>query len=245
MKQVNREELLDAGRASPQEVRRSLRDLRRINALPGGTSASVASVARVLNGKSPATILDVGAGSGDTTQALQNYARKHGLDWHVVGVDLKREHLQFARELGETLDSRKAATATAWPRSASLCSLWLQADAFRLPFANQSVDCVSASLLLHHFRGPQVQSLFQEFERVSRVGWICSDLVRARPPLLFFALMWPIFARSYLTRFDARASIRRAYTVEEMCKLAKSSAVADVSVQAQFAYRMNVAKRKS
>ena len=225
MKQVNCEELLDVGRAPLSEVRRSLRDLRRINALPGGTSLSVAGVVSLVGDLQRATIVDVGTGSGDVPQGLRRYAQRRGLDWNIVAVDLKSEHLKLAREfLG------KDATP-------------LQADAFRLPFADGSVDVVTTSLLLHHFRAPQVTALLREFDRISRVGWFCNDLVRARPPLVFFTLLWPIFARSYLTRYDARASIRRAYTVPEMRALVQQSGT-NAQVRARPMFRLSIEKHR-
>jgi len=95
-------------------------------------------------------------------------------------------------------------------------------------------------LFLHHFRAPQIGALLREFARVSRVGFVMNDQVRNRVPLAFFRLSGPIFARSYLTRLDGAASIRRAYTVEEMAKIVAVNGPRGAIVHAHFPYRLSV-----
>jgi SAM-dependent methyltransferase len=222
--QLNREELLDEGAGTLAEVRRSLRDIERINTFLGGAKPVCDATWHLLETAhmKSATIVDVGTGSADIPRRLVRGASRRNLKVQVVGLDLSTRHLRVARE-----------TTGGTPNIALV-----GADAFRLPFADQSVDVVLASLFLHHFRPAQIEQLLAEFSRVSRVGWIMNDLVRAYVPLWFFRLTRPIFARSFITRHDGEASIRRGYTPDEMARIVKG--IDNACVHCHFPYRMSV-----
>lgn len=226
--QRDRPELLDQKAGSPREVEKSLRDIARINACLGGAAVVENALWPLLEGRSEATILDIGAGSGDIARRLVTRAARRGLKLSIIAADLLEGHLRVAQQ-----------------DSTGFADIHLvAADAFALPLREGSVDVVLASLFLHHFRPPQIAELLQEFERVSRVGFIANDIVRDWVPLLFFRLTAPVFARSYLTRYDGAASIMRAYTVGEMKNVVASSGVA-AQVEEHFPYRMSVVGRGS
>lgn len=234
--QSNHEELLDLGHGTPAEVRRSLRDIRRINTYLGGARVVMAETFKLLASHRQqstaslrrATLLDVGTGSADIPLRLVKSGPRHGLDLQVIALDNNWRHLQTARE-----DASNSANMHL-----------LQGDAFRLPFADDSVDVVIASLFLHHFRPPQINLLLREFHRVSRIGWVVNDLVRHYVPLIFFRLTAPIFARSYITRHDGTASILRGYTTPEMRGIVAEIGLRKVTVCDHFPYRMSVVGEK-
>lgn len=205
--QRNREELLDAGTATRQEVHQSLRDLRRINLWLGNTQLVVHATIALLKKHrlQRATILDVGTGSADLPAALVRAASIHEIELQVLALDCKPLHLHTASEELSNEEHHVRDKV-----------LLLGGDAFRLPLCDAGVDVVVSSLFLHHFRPPHIEVLLNEFSRVARLGWVMNDLVRHYVPLLFFKAAWPLFARSYLTRHDGAASFRRAYTAEEM-----------------------------
>lgn len=227
--QRNREELLDLNRGSMHEVRSSLRDIRRINTYLGGTRISRRAILTMLeqNELREANMLDVGTGLADVPLHIVHKAKRRGITLHAIGLDINARHLELARE--EMQDAPKV--------------LLLRADAFTLPLPDQSVDVVHSSLFLHHFREAQIVQLIHEFSRVARVGWVMNDLVRHGLPLWFFRTTWPIFARSYLTRLDGAASIRRAYTVSEMQRIVRTFEGA--TVRAHFPFRLSVAWQRN
>lgn len=223
--QRNRAELLDLKSGSAREVEKSLRDIARINKYLGGVKVVEKALWPLLEGRKEATILDIGTGSADIPRYLVEAAQKRGVKLTVFAADLLERHLQIARR-------DCAGFSTIFP---------LGSDAFSLPLRDQSVDIVTASLFLHHFRPAQIVSLLREFERVSRLGFVANDLVRDLVPLAFFRLSAPLFARSYLTRHDGSASILRAYTALEMCEIVDSSGVA-ATVSEHFPYRLSVVR---
>ena len=224
--QREKPELLDLHAGNLAEVRRSLGDIRRINAYLGGAKPVCDAVWNLLGDANSATVLDIGTGNADILLRLQKQAQQRGVKLNSIGLDINPRHLQIAREESLNVDG---------------ISL-LGADAFRLPLRNQSVDVVISTLFLHHFRAPQIRALLSEFSRVARVGWTMHDQVRDALPLWFFRVARPVLARSYLTRYDAVASIYRAYTPAEMRAIV--APIAGAQVATSFPYRLSVTWRR-
>ena len=227
--QRNREELLDLHAGSRDEVLRSLRDIARINTFLGGTQLSINAIFSLLENAqtTSATVLDIGTGIGDIPFQLQRKATKRVWKIQTFGLDINARHLEIARE--------------ELPREAGV--LLLQGDAFRLPFADKSIDIIHSSLFLHHFREREIQQLLREFSRVSKIGWVMNDLERHGLPLWFFRTTWPIFARSYITRLDGTASIRRAYTLNEMREIMRE--IPAIKVERKFPFRLCISWTRS
>ncbi|HYM13220.1 MAG TPA: methyltransferase domain-containing protein [Bryobacterales bacterium] len=211
-------ELLDIGSASPQEVSRALADLRRINRWLGGSGVLLGLLAaEVRRAKLERfSFLDVGAGSGDLGAAV---ARRFP-SARVVLCDLKPQHF------------KNDALAR------------LAASAERLPFQDGSFDFVGASLLLHQFRDPDVVSVLRAFGRTARRAVLINDLERHWFPLLFIRLAAPVFARSYVTRHDAPASIRQAFRPQELREFARAAGFRDVVVRRHWPwFRLSLVAR--
>ena len=222
--QRNREELLDLHAGSKAEVRRSLRDIARINAFLGGTRLSLNAVFSLIEKaqKTSFRVLDIGTGIADLPFQLREKAARRGWEMEAIGLDINARHLEIA------LEQQPPAKGV----------LLLRGDAFCLPFADASIDIVHSSLFLHHFRAPEIQQLLREFSRVSKIGWVMNDQERHGLPLWFFRTTWPIFARSYITRLDGTASIRRAYTLCEMKNIVDE--LGDIKVTRKFPFRLCV-----
>ncbi len=225
--QREKPELLDLHAGNLSEVRRSLGDIRRINTYLGGAKPVCDATWLLLGERKSATVLDIGTGNADIPLRLTQQAKKRGVNLNVIGLDINARHLQIARE--ETLNHQNIEL--------------LGADAFQLPLADKSVDVVISTLFLHHFRAPEIRALLREFSRVARVGWTMHDQVRDALPLWFFRVARPILATSYLTRYDAVASIYRAYTVSEMRAII--APIPGATVATSFPYRMSVNWRRA
>lgn len=231
--QTDREELLDLQCGTLSQVRRSLHDIRRINTYLGGASVVGNATIEMLQKYrlQSATVLDIGTGSADIPLRLVQRAQSGNIDLRVLALDNNARHLQVARQ-----DLKQ--------QSLSSNVHLLQADAFRLPLCDNAVDIVVSSLFLHHFRAPQIVQLLREFQRASRVGWVMNDLVRHYVPLVFFRLTKPIFARSYITRHDGEASLRRGYTINEMQRIVGQAPELRARVREHFPYRMSIVGEK-
>ena len=161
-------------------------------------------------------LLDVGAASGDVATHLKQVLARRGLQVEVTLADRCWTHFSN----GSDGQSRRVV-----------------ADAMALPFASLSFDVVSCGLLLHHFEPQQVRNFLSEAMRVSRVAVLISDLRRNALSLALTKRAVP-FYRSRLTRHDAPASVRQAYTMEEMKAMLPPGARAEV--RPYYFFRMGV-----
>lgn len=177
----------------------NLRDLGRLNRLPGGASASIAGIEAVLGGVRDASILDVGTGAGDLPAAFARHARRRGHRWRVIALDNRDDVLGHAAAVGRDADV-----------------VLVHGEAARLPIADASVDVAHASLLLHHFDPAAAVACLAEMRRVARFGVVVNDLRRGIGAFLVGAPAVLALGRSSMTRHDGLVSLRRAYTVAEL-----------------------------
>lgn len=207
-------EFLDSPEVDPAIVTRSLADVARANSLFGGASAAIEEIKNVLGVLSPcATLLDVGTGLGDIPRRARAVARDNGIELMTIGLDAACE-LAFASR--ESVD-------------VPVC-----ADALRLPFADNSVDIVMCSQVLHHFSGADALTVLREMNRVARARVIVSDIRRswiaaaglwiASFPLRFHAV----------SRHDGVVSVLRGFTTNELAS----------TVQQALEYRPRAHRRR-
>ena len=112
-------------------------------------------------------------------------------------------------------------------------------DALALPFRDGSFDLVSSELFVHHLSPDQVIQFVREGLRVCRRAFLINDLIRDPLHLALAYAGFPLY-RSRITRNDAPASVRQAYTVEEMCGMIGQAGAARMEMDTCFLYRMGV-----
>jgi SAM-dependent methyltransferase len=220
---VDRPEILDEGLGSDFEVRRSLEDLRRLNRWLFGARVTLGTLQIWLRETpKPATILELGTGSGQMAQALARWALREHQAVRVLALDFAPRHLEVARRWNEA--------------EGALHLLLLGGNALALPLADHSVDYVNSSLFLHHFDAPALCHLFRECRRVARRGLAMSDLWRhPLPYYLYKAAAEPLFVRSPVTRADSTVSFHRAYRPDEIKRIAREALPdAEVEVRLHF-----------
>jgi 2-polyprenyl-3-methyl-5-hydroxy-6-metoxy-1,4-benzoquinol methylase len=210
-------ELLDGDLGTPEEVATSLADLRHINDWFGGTRTTAALVQQVASrdGCTELSLLEVGAGSGDTPLRVSHKLRKKGIRLEVTLLDLMWSHL---------------------PRNGTPS---VAGDALALPFRDGAFDVVSCSLFAHHLETEELRGFIREGLRVCRKAVLINDLIRSRLHLALVYAGLPLF-RSRLTWHDAPASVRRAYTCQEMREIVTGIPGARVTISRHYLYRMGV-----
>lgn len=210
-------ELLDSDSGTPAEVRASLADLRRINRWFGGTNTTRRMLEKLIRrtGLHEVSLLDVGAGPGESALGAARQLAAHGMRVRVTLLDRVPAHL---------------------PRNGNATVV---ADALALPFAADSFDAVSCSLLAHHLEPEQIVAFVNEALRVSRHAVLLNDLHRSAPHLALVIAGLPLF-RSRLTRHDALASVRRAYTPSELRDILRRTSAGHVDISRHYLYRVGV-----
>jgi len=205
-------ELLDNDSGTPSEVAASLEDLRWFNRWFGGISTSARLTETAARKSRKLSVLEVAAGDGFLPRALQGRLRQ--LDIQVTLLDRAPGHL-----------------------SGNNCMHSVCGDALALPFKDSSFDLVSSSLFVHHLAPEEVLLFVQEALRVCRIAVLVNDLIR-HPFHLAVAYAGVPFYRSRITRHDAPASVRQAYTVREMRDLLEKAGPGRVDLSRQYFFRM-------
>jgi ubiquinone/menaquinone biosynthesis C-methylase UbiE len=216
MKRIPTAELLDTDAGTPAEVAASLGDLRRINLWFGGiatTAEMVSRVARQTHGSS-LSLLEVASGSGYVPESVRQRLGSRGVQLEVTLLDRSPSHLSNGN------------------RSVA-------GDALTLPFHDASFDLLSCNLFAHHLSPQELVQFVDEALRVCRVAVLINDLVRHPLHMAFVYAGLPLY-RSRLTRHDAPASVRQAYTPNEINALLAQSSAARVEIHRHYLFRMGI-----
>jgi SAM-dependent methyltransferase len=221
MRRIVSTEWLDQDAGSPREIARSLDDLWRINRWLGGVSGCLRLLLRALEarGLRSARILDVGAGDGRLAARLKSELARRNIHADFLALDRSASHLR-----------QPVARDGVRP---------VAADALALPFRTGSFDLVMSNLLLHHFSDGRAESFLRSLAEAATIAVLVNDLERSALPYFFIRYALP-FARSPITRHDGPASVRQAYTRDEMADLARRAGFENVSLQPAWPYRLNL-----
>jgi len=218
-RRIDEPELLDLG-VSDEEARKSLADLRFVNRWLGNRGRLLRTLTPFLAGHGrPASLLDVGCGSGDVPAFVVAGA---GVPVLAVGLDAKELHL-------------RALPATVKP---------VLGDVRALPFGPGSFDVVTASLFLHHFGDDQLPGVLGGLWRLARRALVVNDLRRARVPYVFGQATFRFLFRTHVSVEDGLLSIRRGFTPGELAA-AFGSAGIPVRVRREFPYRLVAVAEKA
>jgi hypothetical protein len=185
--------------ASPEDSRRALADLVRVNRYFGGHRILRKIVGRLARRDEAFSLLDVGAASGDVGAVVRAiYPRAT-----VFSLDRLSFHLNGAQP----------------PK--------LTADAFRMPFRPATFDFVFSSLFLHHFTDQQVVELLASFHMLARRAVIAVDLERGPLALRFLPATQWLFNWDRMFVSDGLISVRAAFKRHELLALARRAGLAD------------------
>ena len=210
-------EWLDDDLGTPEEIASSLDDLRHINNWFGGTRTTT-SLLRLIakqTGENELSLLEVGAGLGDVPLSARRALGKDGIRLSVTLLDRAWSHL---------------------PRNGTPA---VAGDAMRLPFRDDTFDVLSCSLFAHHFEPDTLPLVVEEALRVCRHAFLINDLIRNRLHLGLVYIGLPLF-RSPITWHDAPASVRRAYTLNEMKSMLAKVPAQRIDASRHFLFRMGV-----
>jgi SAM-dependent methyltransferase len=217
MKRVVVPELLDTDAGTPREVEQSITDLRMFNRAFGGIRTMSALLQRVARqcGLKELSWVDVAGSEGFVAIETRNTMARSGTRVHPVVLDRAPTHMNGQLD--------------------SVCG-----DALALPFADNSFDVVGCSLFAHHLEPDELVRFALEALRVSRHAFVIHDLLRHPAHLALSYLGIPLY-RSRLTRHDAPASVRRAYTEGEMHEMLTGAAPgSNVEIHRFYLFRMGV-----
>ncbi len=191
--------MMDRPQPVTRELERDLENLRKLNIWFGSHRLVRGFLRRWLRPGSRARVLDLATGSADIPRMMAAWARAHGIRLEIDAVDAHPSTLSVARS-----------------RSALFPEINLvEADA--LSFApSEPYDIVCCSLALHHFSEEDAVVLLRRCRELARGHVLVADLARSVPALIGIHALTATFFREPMTKFDARMSIRRAFSFSEL-----------------------------
>lgn len=211
--------MMDDPECDPATLGRALEALCVVNRWFGGFRAIWRPIERALAGQAPGELrlLDVGTGAGDIPAALERRLRAAG--W--------KAQFCLADNHAATLRSARLSVRSRIPETT-----FVRLDAPHLPFATDAFDIGLTGAMLHHLESEAAVEFLREFDRVSRLGWVVSDLRRAPPIRMAVGLLGAtIWRGNEPARVDGAASIRRAFTASEARVLLATAGLTDAVVR--------------
>ncbi len=169
----------------------------------------VRAVWRFLPAGTDGLLLDVAAGACDVGDRLTESG-----PWRVIGLDLNRTGLSLARR-----------------------SIPVVGDAFNLPFGDNTFECVTASLFLHHLSEADCIRVLRGMFRVARRRVIVNDLHRAQIAYWSIFTLSRLFGSSRMVQNDGPLSVRRAFRPDELITIARRAGF-EGRVHRSFPYRL-------
>lgn len=216
MKRIPQREELDDLLLSAEAAMESLLDLRRVNRWFGGVSTTTDLLRRAMRcaGLRSASVLEVAAGDGYSIAEAAKRLREENLDVKPVCLDRR-----------------------ALCREAHCCERAVVGDALELAFPAASFDFVSCGIFVHHLAPEQVIAFVDRALTVARRALLINDLRRSWLHLALVYAGMPIF-RSPIAYRDGLASVRQAYTVQELRELIRQSRAVHSELRTRYLFRI-------
>lgn len=219
-------EWMDTPGHSRALIEDNLNDLRQVNRLLGGSWLTLRPLARLaarIRQGETLRVLDVATGAADIPRAVSRWARRDGRALFLVASDVSLDILAAARDGA--------------PLTAGL--VFVVADATALPFRTGGFHVACSSLALHHMLPPQAVAMLREQRRCSTLGVIVNDVVRSWFAYFGAILATRLGSSNVLTLHDGPLSVRRAFTVSEMRRLAQEAGLQPVEWFSFLFYRVS------
>jgi 2-polyprenyl-3-methyl-5-hydroxy-6-metoxy-1,4-benzoquinol methylase len=196
-------ELMDRPQPVSTELDRDLHNLRQLNRFFGSYSLIQRFLRRWIQPKARLRILDLATGSGDIPRLVVDFARRVNASVTVDAVDRQAATLQIARRL-----------------SATYPEITFQEGDIMKWEASERYDLVLCSLVLHHFSSDDAVQVLRRARESSQGMVLVSDLRRGWLASAGVFLLTGVVFRDPMTKYDARLSAERAFSMKELREMA-------------------------
>lgn len=214
-------ELLDQDEIPKLDLYQNLKELNFINTWLGGHQVTLKGLNQFNFEKNKTyTIIDIGCGGGDNLIVIAKWARKMGYTFNLVGVDLKKDCIDYA-----TLQCAN------FNEISFICS-----DYRNLPNLNIQFDIALACLFTHHLKSNEISELLLWCQQNAQLGFIINDLHRHY--LAYYSIAWltAIFSKSYLVKNDAKLSVARGFSKTDWQQIIEKSGIDKQHIKLNWAW---------
>ena len=191
-------ELMDRPQPVTAELVSDLRNLRQFNRYFGSHALIRRFLRRWIEPEARLRVLDLATGSGDIPRLVVRHARKVRAHISVVAIDQQSSTLEIARSLSVDFPEIE----------------FRQGDVVTFEDDKQ-FDIVLCSLALHHFDESSAVKVLKRCRELSRRFVLVSDLRRGLLATVGVYLLTAFIYRESMTRYDARLSAARAFSIRE------------------------------
>jgi 2-polyprenyl-3-methyl-5-hydroxy-6-metoxy-1,4-benzoquinol methylase len=223
-------ELMDTVSLPPDVADETLRFLEMTNRRFGGTAILLRYLDEwrsAWTADKRVTVLDVGTGAADIPVALVSWARSVGVALQVTGIDLAPDVVDVARR-----------------RTSGMHEITIEREQLSdVARAGRQFDVVVASLFLHHVLPDDTVQALRDLDRAARHGVIVGDLRRSPGALAAVSLL-SVVAGNAIVRHDGPLSVRRAFTVDELSRLAGDADLPYLRARPEGRFRVSLAGQK-
>ena len=200
-------ELMDRPQPVSRELEVDLDNLIRINRNFGSHRLIRWFLRRWLEPGGSYRILDLCTASGDIPRLMVDWARRRKITLHIEAVDYQPSTLEIAGR---------------W--SADYPEIHYRAgNALEVSGEPGSYDFVFCSLALHHFAEVDAVNLLRRCRLLARRSVLVADLERGWLAAAGVWLMTAVLYREPMTKYDARVSVRRAFSYEELATMTRQA----------------------
>ncbi|MGB6199477.1 MAG: methyltransferase domain-containing protein [Candidatus Acidiferrales bacterium] len=204
MKRKVQRELLDELPADDRGAIGARRDLRVVNALMGTAPIMVRALNGTFTGRTPQTIVELGAGDGTSLLRLAKSTPRRATPVRATLVD--RQELLSA-------ETKQEFAALSWHVESRTMDVF---DWLERPNAQPS-DLTIASLFLHHFAENDLRRLLGHAARQTGLFLACEPKRAGFP--LFASTLLGLIGCNGVTRHDAKVSVRAGFAQNELSAL--------------------------
>ncbi len=216
-------ELLDNEDIPFADIQQNMKELNAINTYLGGHSISIAGIKQILqtcSSNQPITVCEIGCGGGDNLKAIEKWCISNAIEVSFIGIDMKAECIEFARQ-----------------QYPALSATWIASDYAAVQFKDKKPDIIFSSLFCHHFADEAIVEMLQWMKANSAIGFFINDLHRHRLAYYSIKLLTGIFSSCFLVKNDAPLSVARGFKKKEWQKMISAAGISNCSVQWKWAFR--------
>ncbi|MGE5353898.1 MAG: methyltransferase domain-containing protein [Acidobacteriota bacterium] len=210
-------EIIDDLSITDERLDRALYELKVINFSLGGNSvtrAGISAINRAYPFKNSPVILDLGSGGSDLFFKMSINGRK----FDPVSADMNIQACRY--------------TKIFYPGAKVVCC-----DAQRLPFKDNSVDVIHASLFFHHFKEEDMSAILRRCSSISRHGIVINDLRRSPLALLGIKILTQLFSRSLMVKNDGPLSVKRGFIKRDLITILSEINQCRFHIRRKWAFR--------
>ncbi len=221
-------ELMDDPHLDIGKHNQALAGLRRINWWSGSGKQIASAIRQRFSAVSRLSVLDIGCGAGDVTSSVMTRLRRYYSSVDMLGVDISQTAINSAT--GKHAFTEVAGSALRFQ----------QHDVFASLESLGRFDVVYCNLFLHHFSEELGWQLLKKMESLATQCVVVDDLVRSRTGYWLAQIGCRLLSRSEIVHFDGPQSVRAAYSIEEVSRLASNAGFSNFEISRHWPQRFQL-----